>query len=154
VPVRRLTVVHCLVGLAAALLAGGVASGSTTWRSIVLIIPVVVATAMALIKPSWGASAALPLFVFWLANAAVISLGSLGFVEIPIFLPGDRTFPGDRSPVGVRKAGLCLAGIVKAMPLIRGVSWPLRALWFVGFAVLHFAFILISLMSVGPVPII
>lgn len=160
---RKLTVVHCLVVLTATLLAFDVARGSTTWRDIVVIVPIVVATAIALITPSWGANAAMPLFVSWLMPAVVFSLVLLGVVETSQQHYGSiYPWVPEPSPLIVTlsalsafvRTGFCLAGIVKAVPLVRTLSWPQRAFFFVGFALLQVAFIRISVMQLASDPII
>jgi hypothetical protein len=161
--VRRLTVAHCLIGIAATLLVFDVALGSTTWRDLVLVIPIAVATAIALIQPSWGANAAMPLFVFWLMPAVVFALQLLGVVETaqPHYGSSYPWVP-EPSPVIVTLAylkvsvwaGLCLAGIVKAVPLVRALGWPQRVFFFVGFALLQYACIRISAMRLASDPII
>lgn len=157
---RKLTVVHCLVGLAVAWLVVDIANDAT-WRSIVLIIPIVVATAIAVVKPSWGANAAMPLFMFWLMPAVVFSLQVLGVLETS---QQSFSYPYAAEPSAVNtalsalwrlvSAGFCLAGIVKAVPLGRTLSWPQRALFFAGFALLQVACVRISVMRLASDPII
>jgi hypothetical protein len=161
--VRKLTVAHCLVGIAATFLAFDVVGGSTTWRDLVVVVPIVVATAIALIKPSWGAHAAMPLFVFWLMPTVVFALQILGIVETSQQHYGS-SYPWvpEPSPVIVTLsylsafvwAGFSLAGIVKAVPLGRTLSWRQRVFFFVGFAFLQLVCIRISVMTLASDPII
>jgi hypothetical protein len=67
-PARRL-VVGSLIGLALALLLVGLVSG-TVLRHIVQIVPIMVVLAVVRRRPDWGASAVIPIFVFWISSSS------------------------------------------------------------------------------------
>lgn len=141
---RKLTVAHCLIGLAAALMVVGGVSG-TTWRHVVQIVPILAATAIAFRKPALGANAAMPLFVFWLVIVGLIWLFLLGLADIA---------SGHYSVIEIVStflmAGFCLAGFAEAMALGRALTIPQRALCFVGFAPFQLVFMFFSFLpSVG-----
>src|SRR5215510_5365747 len=71
----------CLIGLALALLAVGVVSG-TFIRHVVQILPMLLAVLVLHRRPAVGAYAALPIFVFWILIVFLIWLFLLGLTRI------------------------------------------------------------------------
>jgi hypothetical protein len=129
-------VLACLVGLAVALLLVGVVSG-TLLRHAVQIVPIVLALIVVRRSPVWGAYAALPIFMFWMAIAILIWLFLLG-------LSGFAS--GHYTPVEIActvvMAGCSLVGTVncftlgRSLPAVRRVAafllfttFQLAAMW-------------------------
>ena len=71
----------CLIGLALALMAVGIVSG-TVLRHLVQIIPIGLAAGLLSRRPAWGAYAALPIFLIWTAIPVLIWLFLLGLSRV------------------------------------------------------------------------
>ena len=128
----------CLSGLALALLAVGVVSG-TFIRHVVQILPIVMAAFVLQRRSAVGAYAALPLFVFWIAIVMLIWLFLLGLSRI-----ANGQFTSIEILLTVVMAACCAAGIFKSVPLGRSLSAGRRAATFVLFAALQVAAMWVS----------
>ncbi len=129
---------RCLIGLALALLAVGLVSG-TFLRHVVQILPIVLVLAILKGRPVWGAYAALPIFIFWIGIVILIWLFLLGL---------SRIANGHYTPVEIAltvvMAACSVAGVVKTVSLGRSLSPVGRLTAFVLFAALQVAAMWVS----------
>lgn len=136
---QRWYLLGCLAGLAIALIVVGVVSG-TILRHIVQIVPVVAAAIVVMKRPAAGAYAALPIFFFWTLIVVLIWLFLLGLSRIA---NGHYTTAEIISTIVM--AASCVFGAVRAVPIGRPFPIGWRIAMFIGFAVLQFAAMWISL---------
>lgn len=122
-----------LVGLTAALLLVGVASG-TVVRHVVQVLPAVAAGALLVRRPPLGATAAIPIFAFWTFIPVMIWLFLLGLSRIAT---GNYTLA--EILLTVVMVVCSMVGIVKSLPLSRLLALGPRALTLVVFAILQVA---------------
>lgn len=134
------SVVACLASLALALLFVGGVSG-TVLRHVVQIVPVVAALLITVRRPALGASAALPLFAFWMLIVALIWMFLLGVSSIA---NGTYTF----AEIGATFVmfSCSIVGLTSTVPLSRGVSLGRRIALVAVFAALQIAVMAVSMM--------
>ena len=135
---RAPVLIACLGGLAIALMVVGVVSG-TVLRHVVQIVPVLLALALVSRLPAMGASAALPIFIFWLLIVTLIWLFLAGLSSIA---NGHYTTAEIASTIVM--AGCCGYGIVRAIAAGRPAPVSARVVLFIAFAALQFAAMWIS----------
>ena len=109
-------VLTCLVGLVLALLLVGVVSG-TVLRHVVQVTPIVMAAALLVRRPEWGAYAAFPIFIFWLFIVALIWLFLLGV---------SRLASGRYTPIEIASTFLMAAFAIVGLTGGVSVGKPLR----------------------------
>jgi hypothetical protein len=123
----------CLIGLASALLLVGALSG-TLVRHLVQILPILLVLALLHGRPSWGAYAALSIFIFWTGIVILIWLFLLGFSRVA---NGQYTAP--EIVLTFVMAGCSISGVLRSVPLGRTVPVLGRIAVFILFAVLQVA---------------
>ena len=128
---ERPHLVGCLAGLAIALIVVGIVSG-TILRHSVQIVPVVAAAIVVIKRPSAGAYAALPIFVFWTLIVVLIWLFLLGVSRIA---NGHYTIAEIISTFVM--AASCVFGAVRAVQIGRPSPIGWRIAMFIGFAALQ-----------------
>jgi hypothetical protein len=135
---RKRQVATSLIVLAAALLFVGAVSG-TLLRHIVQIIPAVVALALIMRTPTWGAYAAAPLFVFWLLVVCLIWLFLLGLSGI-----ASGHYSVAEVIATVIMAGASVIGVIRGVSLGRPLAWPRRVAAIIAFGAFQIAAMWVS----------
>ena len=107
-------VLTCLVGLGLALLLVGVVSG-TLLRHVVQVTPIVIAAALVVRRPEWGAYASFPIFLFWLFIVVLIWLFLLGL---------SRIASGRYTPIEVVSTFLLAAFTIVGLTRVASVPAP------------------------------
>ena len=124
-------VAACLVGLALALLVVGLISG-TVLRHIIQVIPIVFAAALVRGRAALGASAALPIFLFWISIVSLIWLFLVGLSGVA----NGRYTPAEIA-LTVVMAACSITGGIAAVSAARSLSLAKRAAIFALFGVIQ-----------------
>jgi len=126
------TVAVCLAGVGLSLLLVGIVSG-TLIRHIIQVVPIIIGLFIVSRRPAWGAYAAMPLFLFWLAIMLLIWSYLLGFSSI-----ASGHYTVTEIVLTIVMAVLSVAGVVAACRLGAALRSGSRAIAFVCFGLLQF----------------
>ncbi len=124
-----------------ALLIVGVVSG-TFLRHVVQILPIIAAAGVLARRPDWGAYAAVPIFIFWMAIVVLIWLFLLGLSRI-----ANGHYTAIEIVLTLIMAGFSIAGLVTSLRLGQSQRAVIRMLAFTVFGLLQIIAMRISFLE-------